>query len=50
MEIQMHELVPKKDPAKTTLTPVTPNCVKNILQRDYNIDFTRYDKKMMEVI
>ena len=50
IEIQMCELVPKKGPAKTTLTPVTPNCVKNILQRDYNIDFTRYDKKMMEVM
>ena len=50
IEIQMCELVPKKGPAKTTPTPVTPNCVKNILQRDYIIDFTSYEKKMTEVM
>ena len=49
-EIEIQHCEPKFKKAPIKPTPVTPTCVKNILQRDYNIDFTRYDRKMSEVM
>ena len=48
-EVKLQEMITKAPPSTKRSMSLTHKHVKNILKRDYNVDFKKYDKKLQEI-
>ena len=48
-EVELQEMLTKNPLSTKRSMSLTQKHVKNILERDYNVDFEKYDKKLQQM-